>query len=99
MGGILWVFFLTDLLSFFVCWVNAGNETAFTHDALEHYHSFLLSKEEGALFLIFFEVELMYNIVLVSGIQQSGSIIYIYFKLFAIIGCYKTLNIGPSAIY
>ena len=40
------------------------------------------------------------NIVLVSGVQQSDSVIhvYIFFIFFSVIGYYKTLNIVPSAI-
>ena len=37
------------------------------------------------------EVQLIYNIVLVSGIQQSDSVTY-FFILFSIIGYYKILN-------
>ena len=54
-------------------------------------------KGMGVYFLI--DVELIYNIVLVSGVQQSDSVIYIcFFRLFSIIGYYKILNIVPCAI-
>ena len=47
--------------------------------------------------LFSFEAALIYSVVVVSGIQQSDSIIYI-FRLFFIIGYYKTLNIVPWTI-
>ena len=47
---------------------------------------------------------LIYNDMLVSGVQQSESVIYIYiyiyiflFRFFSIIGYYKIFNIVPSA--
>ena len=43
------------------------------------------------------EVQLIYNIVLVSGIQQSDSVTY-FFILFSIIGYYKILNTVPFYI-
>ena len=58
----------------------------------------------------FSEVELIYNVLLVSGVQQSDSvmhIIYIYMyncihivfsRFFSIIVYYKILNIVPYAI-
>ena len=42
-----------------------------------------------------------YNVVLVSGIQHSDSVIYINIKLFrffSLIGYYKILSIVPCAI-
>ena len=37
--------------------------------------------------------------VLVSGIQQSDSVIYNYiFQIIFIIGCYKILNIVPCVV-
>ena len=49
---------------------------------------------------ILVEIQLVYNIVLVSGIQQSDSVIHIHnlFRLFSIISYYKILNILPCAI-
>ena len=47
------------------------------------------------------EVELIYNIVLVSSVQQSDSIIHKYiffFRFFSIVGYYKKLKIIPCAI-
>ena len=48
------------------------------------------------------EVQLIYNVVLVSGVQQSDQVSYIYicilFQIFAIVGCYKILNMVPCAI-
>ena len=56
-------------------------------------------------YLFFIEVQLIYNVVLVSGIQQSDSVIsihtYVYIFLFQIlsfIGYYKILYIVPYAI-
>ena len=47
------------------------------------------------------EVELIYNTVLVSSVQQSDSIIHKYiffFRFFSIVGYYKKLKIIPCAI-
>ena len=41
---------------------------------------------------------MIYNILLVSGGQQNDSVIYIYFRLYSIIGYSKILNIIPCAI-
>ena len=41
------------------------------------------------------------NVVLVSGVQQSKSVIYIhifFFRFLSLIGYYKILNIVPCAI-
>ena len=43
-------------------------------------------------------MRLIYNIVLVPGVQQSDSVFHInmyLFRLFSIIHCYKILNIVP----
>ena len=50
---------------------------------------------------ILIEVQLIYNVALVSGVQQNDSVIYIhiciiyifFFRFFSIIGYYKILNI------
>ena len=52
------------------------------------------------IFLI--EVQLIYSVVLVSGVQQSDSVIHMYtnlffFRFFSIIGYYKILDIVPCA--
>ena len=45
------------------------------------------------------EMQLIYNIVFVSGVHQNDSVIYIYiFRLFSIIGYYNVLNIVPCVI-
>ena len=44
---------------------------------------------------LFIEVELIYS---VSGVQQSDSNIYSFFRFFSITGYYKILNIVPCAI-
>ena len=59
-------------------------------------------------FLIFIEIWLICNVVLVSYVQQSDSVLYIYiyktiyinsfFIFSSIIGYYKILNIVPCAI-
>ena len=42
-------------------------------------------------------LHLIYNIVLVSSVQQSDSILYMYFfRLFSIMDYYKILNIVPG---
>ena len=44
------------------------------------------------------EVQLIYNVVLVSGVQQSDSAIYIFFfRFFSLIDYYKILSIFPCA--
>ena len=61
--------------------------------------------------LVFFKIEvyLIYNVVSISGIQQSDSVIQIYIyisyiyirmfsRFFSILGYYKNLNIVPCAI-
>ena len=50
-------------------------------------------------FLLFVEVELIYNVVLVSGVQQNNSVLHIYCFIFSIMVYYKILNIVPWAIY
>ena len=54
------------------------------------------------LFLVIFfliEIWLIYNVTLVSGVQQSDSVIYIFFfRLFSIIGYYEILNTVPCAL-
>ena len=48
---------------------------------------------------IYIEVQLIYNVVLVSGVQQSQLYKYIFFfRFFSIIGYYKILKIAPCAI-
>ena len=57
-------------------------------------------------FVLFFfkiEVQLIYKVVLVSSVQQSDSVIYIYVYIyfsifFSIIGYYKILSRFPCAI-
>ena len=43
------------------------------------------------------EIYLVYSVVLVSGVQQSGLAIYIFFSVFHF-GYYWILNIVPYAI-
>ena len=61
--------------------------------------SALFKKYLSLFFFILFEVLLIYNIGLVSGVQQNNSDIYIVFRLFSIIGFYKILNIVPCVIW
>ena len=51
-------------------------------------------------FLCYIGVQLIYNVVLVSGVQQSDSVIYIYeiFRFFFHIGYYRLLCSVLSAI-
>ena len=47
------------------------------------------------------EVELIYNVVLVSGVQQSDSLIHIptfFFVFFAIMVYHRIFNIVPCAL-
>ena len=50
----------------------------------------------------FIEMYLIYNVVLVSGVQQSDSVIqhiYLFFsRFFSLIGYCKMLTLGPCAI-
>ena len=52
--------------------------------------------------IFFIGVELIYNVVLVSGVQQSDSIIHIHifilFRLFSHIGYHRILSRVPCAI-
>ena len=51
--------------------------------------------------VLIIEVLLIYNVVLVAGVQQSDSGIYVYaffFIFFSIMVYYRTLNIVPCAI-
>jgi len=52
------------------------------------------------VFFFLIEIQLIYNSVLISGVQQSGSIIHIYilFQVLFPLDCYKILNIIPCAI-
>ena len=60
------------------------------------FSSFLLSK---------IEVQLIYNIVLASGMQQSDSVICVcigselFFRFFSYMGYYKMLSIPPSVVH
>ena len=49
---------------------------------------------------LFIGVELIYNVVLITAVQQSDSVtrIYILFQFFSIKVYYKILNIVPCAI-
>ena len=51
----------------------------------------------------FFDVELIYNVVLISSVHQSDSVIHIYiyiffFIFFSIMVYHRILNIVPCAI-
>ena len=54
------------------------------------------------IFLIFFGVQLLYNVVLISAVQQSESVIRIHvstvFRVFAYIGHYRILSRPPCVI-
>ena len=55
----------------------------------------------GVFFWFFIGVQLIYNVVLVSAVQQSESVIYIYplfFRFFSHIGDYRVLSRVPCAI-
>ena len=44
-------------------------------------------------FIFFIEVQLIYNVVLVSGVQQSDSVIYMYMYVYIYIYIYISENI------
>ena len=46
--------------------------------------------------IFFIEVYLIYDVVLVSGVQQSDSVVFL--KLYSIIGYYKISNRIPCVI-
>ena len=52
--------------------------------------------------MLLIQVCLIYSVVLVSGVQHSDSVLYIYvyvfFRFFSAIGYYKTLSIVPSTL-
>ena len=59
------------------------------------------------LFIYLIDIQLVYSVVLVPGVQQSDSVLHIcvyiyryifFFRLLSIIGYYKILNIVPCAI-
>ena len=49
-----------------------------------------------AHFVLFFEVWLIYGLVLVSGIEHTDSVLLS--DLYSMIGCYKVLGAIPSAV-
>ena len=68
-----------------------------------------LPKRHRFHFIYLIEVQLIYHVVLVSGIQESDSVLHVYiyiyiyiffFRYFSIIGYYKILNtlIVPCAM-
>ena len=72
---------------------------------LAFFSFFFFLRKSLFYFFNFIEILLIYNVVLVSGIQQSDSVIRIYikiciffFRFFSIIGYYKILRIVPCAI-
>ena len=55
----------------------------------------------NSYFIIFIGVELIFNAVLVSGIEQSGSVIYISllcFRFFSYIGHFRVLSRVTRAV-
>ena len=50
------------------------------------------------VFFFLIEVELIYNVLLVSGVQLSDLVIHIYLYQIPIIDYYETLNLVPCAI-
>ena len=71
-------------------------------------HIFQFWREAGNLIFFLFlkknyfiEVELVYNVVLISGVQQSDSVIHIctfFFIFFSVMVHHRILNIVPCAI-
>ena len=64
----------------------------------------LLFKVRVVISLSFFGVQLIYNVVLVSGVQQNESVTHIHKftpffpRFFLHVGCYKALNRVPCAL-
>ena len=57
---------------------------------------FMSFSEETMTKIFFIEVYLIYDVVLVSGVQQSDSVVFL--KLYSIIGYYKISNRIPCVI-
>ena len=56
------------------------------------------------LYLLLMEVQLIYNAVLLSGVQQDDSDVHrylnlLFFRFFSVIAYYKILNIIPCTIW
>ena len=50
----------------------------------------------GVFILFLSDIYLIYNVVLTSSVQQSDSVIHMFFfRFFSIIGYYTILSIGP----
>ena len=63
----------------------------------------LLPSKKSSFCFIFIEVQLIYNIVLISGVHHSDSFIDMhthicFFRLFSFTGYYKILSIVPYVI-
>ena len=75
-----------------------------TFNLIQHNSNFQITKYMERFFLM--EIQLIYNIMLVSGVQRHDSVIYIQkrkiyiflFRFFSLIGYYKILSIVPCAI-
>ena len=65
---------------------------------MSYFVFFLNDIVSASDFFFFIEVYLVDNIVLVSGIQQKDSVMYIFFRLFSIIDHYKILNVVPCIL-
>ena len=63
---------------------------SYTFEKLDAFFFFFL--------IIFIEVQLTDNVVLVLGAQQSDSVVYSFSHFFSMIGYYKVLSIFPCAI-
>ena len=67
------------------------------HPDTEYLNNFQLALSHSLFFVI--ELQLIYNVVFISGVQPSDSVIYrLFFRRFSIIVYYKLLNIVPCSI-
>ena len=57
-----------------------------------------LQNEIGTTFSFFFYLGMIYNTVLVSGVQPSDLVAFFFYRLYFIMYCYKILGIIPHAI-
>ena len=73
-----------------------------SHNICDHIVSRINSHQSHIFFKEIIEIQLMYNVALVSDVQQSDSAAYniyiFFFRFFSIIGYYKILNIIPCMI-
>lgn len=47
---------------------------------------------------VYFEVELICSVLLVSGVQRGDSVVHTYFTFFSILGYYNIVSVVPCAV-